>query len=61
MTNAALDRLIWTLIYGALIVLCLGVFLQHPAPDLGWTLMALGALGALAGCVLIWVRSRRKP
>ena len=60
MNNATLDALIWLLIYSGLLVLSLGVFLQHPAPGLGWTLVLVGALEAASGCVLIWVRSRRR-
>jgi hypothetical protein len=60
MSNATLDKLIWTLLYGGLLTLCLGVFLGRPAPGLARTLMVGGALAGLIGVLLIWVRSRRQ-
>jgi predicted membrane channel-forming protein YqfA (hemolysin III family) len=58
MTTNTIDKLIWVLIYGGLLVVCLGVFVRRSADGLGWTLIALGAVVALAGALLVWVRSR---
>ncbi len=60
-TNAKLvriERLIWTLIYGGLLAIVLGVFIdQQEAQDAG-LFYQLGGLAVLAGVVLIYVRSR---
>jgi len=65
MSNTALERLIWVLIYGGLLLLSLGVFVREsPAADSAWLGLAfigVGALLALAGAVLVWVRARRDP
>jgi F0F1-type ATP synthase assembly protein I len=61
MSHRRLETLAWVLIYGGLLVLCLGLFVDRTGSTLGWTLQVAGALGALAGVVLIWLRSRRGP
>jgi hypothetical protein len=61
MSLATLDKLIWALIYGGLLALCLGLFVQREHVPLGATLVTAGALVAVAGVALIWVRSRRTP
>ena len=55
---ARLDALIWTLIYGGLFVLILGIASHDETVVGGWSLSVLGAAAALAGAVLIFVRSR---
>lgn len=60
MGNAGLEKLIWTLVYGGLILLCLGLFMRPAAPGIAWAVMASGATVAAVGALLIWVRSRRK-
>ncbi len=61
MTINKIDKLIWVLIYGGLLVLCLGVFVKRSAEGLGWALVVVGAIVASAGATLIWVRSRMDP
>ena len=59
MKASALEKLIWVLIYGGLLVLCLGVFVMRSGGDgLGWTLLFAGSIGTGSGAVLVWVRSR---
>jgi hypothetical protein len=53
-----LEALVWVLIYGGLLTLSLGVFVQRLHDPIGWTLTIAGALAAAVGAVLIWVRSR---
>ncbi len=60
MSNATLEKLVWVLIYGGLIVVCLGIFARRGDPVLGWSLIAGGAAAAVFGAVLIYVRSIRK-
>jgi hypothetical protein len=57
-TLARLDTLIWVLIFGGLLVLVLGIASHDETPVGGWSLSVLGSLAALAGFVLIIVRSR---
>jgi hypothetical protein len=58
MTTATVDKLIWVLIYGGLLVVSLGVFVKRSDEVLGWVLIVLGAIVAVAGAALVWVRSR---
>ena len=57
--NRTLEKLVWLLIYGGLLLLCLAVFLRRSGAALGLALMLAGAVAVLLGVVLIWVRSRR--
>ncbi|HCX80670.1 MAG: hypothetical protein A3E00_12655 [Curvibacter sp. RIFCSPHIGHO2_12_FULL_63_18] len=60
-TNARLlrvERAIWVLIYGGLLSIVLGAFIdQQEAQDAG-LFYNLGGLAVVAGVVLIYVRSR---
>ena len=58
MKPAALDVWIWALIYGGLIVFCLGLFLRADVATLGWSAVIGGGLAAAVGVLLVWVRSR---
>jgi hypothetical protein len=58
-SNTALDVLIWVLIYGGLLAVCLGVFVLRTSQGSGWTLIGAGAMLAVAGAALLVVRSRR--
>jgi hypothetical protein len=60
MSNAALEKLAWVLIYSGLLFACLGLFLMRSDALLGGAIVATGALDAAAGVVLIWLRSRRQ-
>jgi hypothetical protein len=57
-TLARLDNLIWTLIFGGLFTLVLGIASHDETVIGGWSLSVLGTLAAAAGVVLIYVRSR---
>ena len=50
--------LVWILIYGGLLLSGLGVALSREGQDYGWGVCAAGIAAALAGALLIWVRSR---
>lgn len=55
---ATVEVLVWVLIYTGLGVLCLGIFVSSRNEDLGHGFMLGGAMVALVGAVLIYVRSR---
>jgi hypothetical protein len=55
-----MQQLIWVLIYGGLLTLVLGVSVQRTDAALGWSMMAGGAVLALIGFGLVFVRSRMK-
>jgi hypothetical protein len=57
-TLARLDALAWTLIYGGLFTLVLGIASHDATAIGGWSLSVLGTLAAVAGVVVILVRSR---
>ena len=61
-TLARLDAAAWTLIYGGLFALVLGIATHRQHAVAGWSLGVLGGIAAIAGAVLIVVRSRlREP
>jgi VIT1/CCC1 family predicted Fe2+/Mn2+ transporter len=55
---ARLETLIWTLIYGGLLTLIVGAFMGRSEEGSGAGVMLLGAIVAVVGVVLIYVRSR---
>lgn len=57
---AWIERLVWTLVYGGLFTVVIGLATRSRDALTGWWLVALGALVAAAGVVLIWVRSRMR-
>jgi hypothetical protein len=59
MRNTTLETLTWVLIYGGLLVLCLGLFVRGADAAFGWTLLVLGGTTAAVGAALIFVRARR--
>jgi hypothetical protein len=50
--------MVWILIYAGLFALILGLASIAASPTAGWLLIVGGVIGAAAGCVLIWIRSR---
>lgn len=58
MKTSTLETWIWTLIYGGLIAVCLGIFVARQDNLLGTGLCIAGGVVAAAGVVLIYVRSR---
>ena len=59
--HAALERWIWILIYGGLLIIILGIATGRTEEALGWSMAVPGAVAAVVGVVLIYVRSRLKP
>jgi uncharacterized membrane protein YhaH (DUF805 family) len=56
--HARLEKWIWILIYGGLFLVILGIATGRVEPALGWSMAVPGAVVALVGVVLIYVRSR---
>lgn len=52
-----LDRTIWTLVFGGLLVMCLGVFVERRDEPLGMAFLWSGGIAAAVGAVLIGVRA----
>ena len=61
MTTQLLDKLIWVLIYGGLLIISLALFVARDDGPFGTLLAAAGVVATAVGCLLIWVRSRRQP
>ena len=57
---ARLHALIWVLIYGGLLIVVLGLSVQRTSDPIGWSMVVVGALLAVLGIGLIYVRSRMK-
>ena len=57
---ARLGALTWILIYGGLLALVWGVWVGRRDEDAGWLMMVGGALAAVIGFALIYIRSRIK-
>jgi len=60
LTLKKIQQLVWVLIYGGLLTLVLGVSVQRTDNALGWTMVAGGAVLALIGLGLVFVRARMK-
>jgi hypothetical protein len=62
MNKSQLGKLIWVLIYGGLLTVCVAVFVLRAPGDegaaLGWLMLTAGAVAAAAGAVLVVVRAR---
>ena len=54
---ARLHKIIWTLIFGGLLTVILGIFVGKTDDVIGWTMIVMGSVMAGAGTVLIYVRS----
>jgi hypothetical protein len=55
---AWVERMVWTLIYGGLFTAVIGLASLNRDPLSAWALMIIGALLAVTGAVLVYVRSR---
>ena len=60
MSNTALQKLIWVLIYGGLLGVVLGLSIQKTDDPLGWSIVVGGGVVAAVGAVLVLVRAARK-
>ncbi|WOB10531.1 hypothetical protein [Piscinibacter gummiphilus] len=60
MKTSTLDTLIWVLIYGGLLGVGLGLYVQRTESALGTSVLAIGGGVAALGFALIYVRSRMK-
>jgi len=52
------EALVWILIYGGLFVFALGFALSRGGLGYGWGVSVVGIVFAVAGAVLVYVRSR---
>ena len=62
-TNKSISRLhslIWALIYGGLLTIVLGIFVERSDEPIGWSMVLIGSIATAAGFALIYVRSRMK-
>ena len=61
MKTSTVEALVWVLVYGGLLLLCLGLFVLRTDAMLGWLMVLAGGATAVAGAVLIYIRSRMGP
>jgi hypothetical protein len=61
MSVQRIETLAWLLLYGGLLVAIVGWFVAPARGPLGELLITAGAIAAVAGVVLIVMRSRMKP
>ena len=54
---ARLHKIIWTLIFGGLLTIVLGIFVGKMDDAIGWVMIAAGSTLTVVGAVLIYVRS----
>ena len=57
-TIKRIDNLIWALIFGGLFIIVFALMLRQGGVGTHWPIAAVGAVLAVTGAVLIWVRSR---
>ena len=55
--TARLHKIIWALIFGGLLTLILGIFVERLDDAFGWTMVVTGGVLTAIGAVLIYVRS----
>jgi len=60
MKTETVDKLIWTLLYGGMLSIGLGLAVQRDEAVIGWLLVSCGVAASVVGAVLIYVRSRMK-
>jgi hypothetical protein len=60
MKASSIHPVIWALIYGGLLALCLSLFVSRRNDFLGTAIAIAGGVAAALGAVLIYVRSRLK-
>jgi len=58
---ARLHKIIWTLIFGGLLTLIVGIFVGKTDDASGWIMIAVGGVMTVVGAVLIYVRSTMTP
>ena len=61
MKTSTVEALVWVLVYGGLLLLCLGLFVSRSSAALGWLMLLAGGATAAAGVLLIYLRSRMGP
>ena len=61
MRTSTVEALVWVLVYGGLLLLCLGVFVLRTDAMLGWLMVLAGGAIAAVGALLIYLRSRMGP
>ena len=54
---ARLHKIIWTLIFGGLLIVILGIFVGKTDDAIGWMMIASGCVMTAVGAILIYVRS----
>jgi hypothetical protein len=57
---ARLEALTWVLIYGGLLTLVLGLFVENADEAAGWSIVVAGGVAAAIGFALFYLRSRIK-
>jgi hypothetical protein len=58
MKATTIDKLIWIFLYGGLLGVGLGLSISRSDAALGWSVVTGGAITAVIGAVLVYVRSR---
>ena len=54
---ARLHKIIWSLIFGGLLTVIIGIFVGKTDNAIGWTMIAVGSVMTLVGAALVYVRS----
>ena len=54
---ARLHKIIWTLIFGGLLTIILGIFVERAGDAIGWMMVVAGGVLTAIGVALIYVRS----
>ena len=55
--TARLHKIIWTLIFGGLLTLILGIFVGETDDAIGWVMIGAGGVMTAVGALLIYARS----
>lgn len=58
MKPQTIEKLVWVLMYGGIILAILGYFVARSDENTGLLMQAAGGLAVAGGVLLIWLRSR---
>lgn len=58
MKPQTVEKLVWVLVYGGIVLAALGYFVARTDENMGLVMQLAGGVGVAAGVLLIWWRSR---
>lgn len=60
MKPSTMEKLVWVLLYGGILLASVGYFVARSDENTGLVMQAAGGLAVAGGVLLIWLRSRAR-